>query len=71
MVKPLFKVSTPNEVITILKDHLNLEEITQNNVEEVNIKITLHRFLAEEIVTPNNLPGFNRSTNLRLTLERR
>ena len=62
MVKPLFKVSTPNEVITILKDHLNLEEITQNNVEEVDIKITLHRFLAEEIVAPDNLPGFNRST---------
>jgi len=62
MVKPLFKVSTPQEVITILKDHLNLEEITQNNVEEVDIKITLHRFLAEEIVAPDNLPGFNRST---------
>ena len=62
MVKPLFKVSTPQEVITILKDHLNLKEITQNNIEEVDIKITLHRFLAEEIVAPNNLPGFNRST---------
>lgn len=62
MVKPLFKVSTPNEVITILKDHLNLKEITQNNIEEADIKIVLHRFLAEEIVAPNNLPGFNRST---------
>ncbi len=62
MVKPLFKVSTPNEVITILKDHLNLKEITKNNIEEVDIKIALHRFLAEEIVAPDNLPGFNRST---------
>lgn len=62
MVKPLFKVSTPQEVITILKDHLDLKEITQNNIEEVDIKIALHRFLAEEIVAPNNLPGFNRST---------
>jgi len=62
MVKHLFKVSTPNEVITMLKDHLNLNEITQNNIEGVDIKIALHRFLAEEIVTPNNLPGFNRST---------
>jgi len=62
MVKPLFKVSTPQEVITILKDHLNLQEITQNNIEEVDIKIALHRFLAEEIVAPSNLPGFNRST---------
>ncbi|PKP54891.1 molybdopterin molybdenumtransferase MoeA, partial [Candidatus Atribacteria bacterium HGW-Atribacteria-1] len=62
MVKPLFKVSTPQEVITMLKDHLNLKEITQNNIEEVDIKITLHRFLAEEIVAPANLPGFNRST---------
>jgi molybdopterin molybdotransferase len=62
MVKPLFKVSTPNEVITILKDHLNLKETTKNNIEEVDIKIALHRFLAEEIVAPDNLPGFNRST---------
>lgn len=61
MVKPLFKVNTPNEVITMLKDHLRLKEITQNNIEEVNIKIALHRFLAEEIVAPANLPGFNRS----------
>jgi len=62
MVKPLFKVSTPQEVITMLKDYLNLKEITQNNIEEVDIKTTLHRFLAEEIVAPANLPGFNRST---------
>ena len=48
MVKPLFKVSTPQEVITMLKDYLNLKEITQNNIEEVDIKTTLHRFLAEE-----------------------
>lgn len=61
MVKPLFKVSTPNEVITILKDHLNLKEITENNIEEVDIKIALHRFLSEEIFAPANLPGFNRS----------
>ncbi|MBU4349556.1 molybdopterin molybdotransferase MoeA [bacterium] len=62
MAKPLFKVNTPNEVITMIKDHLNLKEITQNNIEEVDIKIALHRFLAEEIVAPANLPGFNRST---------
>jgi len=62
MAKPLFKVNTPQEVITMLKDHLNLKEITQNNIEEVDIKIASHRFLAEEIVAPNNLPGFNRST---------
>lgn len=61
MVKPLFKVSTPNEVITTLKDHLRLKEIIRNNIEEVNIKIALHRFLAEEIVASANLPGFNRS----------
>jgi len=46
----------------MLKDHLNLKEITQNNIEEADIKIALHRFLAEEIVAPVNLPGFNRST---------
>ena len=62
MVRPLFKVSTPQEVITMLEDYLNLKEITQNNIEEVDIKIALHRFLAEDIVAPANLPGFNRST---------
>jgi len=62
MVKPLFKVSTPQEVIMMLKDHLNLKELTQSNIEEVDIKTALHRFLAEEIVAPANLPGFNRST---------
>ena len=62
MVKPLFKVSTPQEVITMLKDHLNLKEITQSNIEEVDIKTALHRVLAEGIVAPANLPGFNRST---------
>ncbi len=62
MVKPLFKVSTPQEVITMLKNHLNLKEITQSNTEEADIKTALHRFLAEGIVAPANLPGFNRST---------
>jgi molybdopterin molybdotransferase len=62
MAKPLFKVSTPNEVITMLKGHLNLKEITQSNIEVVDIKTALHRILAEEIVATANLPGFNRST---------
>jgi len=62
MTKPLFKVSTPHEVIKMLKDHLNLKGITQNNIEEIDIKMALHRFLVEEIVAPVNLPGFNRST---------
>lgn len=62
MTRPLFNLSTPQEVIMMLKDHLNLKEIIQNNIEEVDIVIALHRFLAEEIVAPNDLPGFNRST---------
>ena len=62
MVKPLLKVSTPQEVMMELKNHLNLREIIQSNIEEVDIKTSLHRFLAEEIVARTNLPGFNRST---------
>jgi len=62
MVKPLFKVNTPHEVITMLKDHLNLKKITKSNIEVVDIKTILHRILAEEVVAPANLPGFNRST---------
>lgn len=62
MVKPLFKVSTPQEVIRELKKHLKLKEITKNNIEMVDIKNSLDRILAEEIVSPCNLPGFTRST---------
>ena len=62
MTKPLFKVSTPEEVIKVLKDHLDIQKIIQKNREIVNIKDSLHRILAEEIISPCNLPGFNRST---------
>lgn len=62
MTKPLFKVSTPEEAIKVLKDHLNIQKIIQKNREIVNIKDSLHRVLAEEIISPCNLPGFNRST---------
>ncbi|MHC2995832.1 MAG: molybdopterin molybdotransferase MoeA [Candidatus Atribacteria bacterium] len=62
MTKPLFKVSTPEEAIKALKDHLDIQKIIQKNREIVNIKDSLHRVLAEEIISPCNLPGFNRST---------
>lgn len=62
MKKPLFKVSTPEEVIKVLKDHLDIQKIIQKNREIVNIKDSLHRVLAEEIISPCNLPGFNRSS---------
>lgn len=62
MTKPLFKVSTPEEVIKVLKDHLDIQKIIQKNREIVNIKDSLRRVLAEEIISPCNLPGFNRST---------
>ncbi|HDK26362.1 MAG TPA: molybdopterin molybdenumtransferase MoeA [Candidatus Atribacteria bacterium] len=62
MAKPLFKVRTPQEVIKELKDHLNLRDILKNNIEDTNIKDSLGKVLAEEIVSPCNLPGFIRST---------
>ncbi len=62
MTKPLFKVSTPEEAIKVLKDHLDIQKIIQKNREIVNIKDSLHRILAEEIISPCNIPGFNRST---------
>ncbi|HEC92827.1 MAG TPA: molybdopterin molybdenumtransferase MoeA, partial [Candidatus Atribacteria bacterium] len=61
MAKPLFKVRTPQEVIKELKDHLNLKDILKNNIEETNIEDSLGKVLAEEIVSPCNLPGFIRS----------
>lgn len=62
MTKPLFKVSTSEEAIKVLKDHLDIQKIIQKNREIVNIKDSLHRILAEGIISPCNLPGFNRST---------
>jgi len=62
LVRPLFEVSTPEEVIKLLKNNLNLKKIIQNNKEVINIKNALHRILSKEIVAPANLPGFNRST---------
>ena len=62
MAKPLFKVRTPQEVIKELNDHLNLRDILKNNIEDTNIKDSLGKVLAEEIVSPCNLPGFIRST---------
>jgi molybdopterin molybdotransferase len=62
MVKPLFKVSTPQEVIKTIKNHLDICKILKKNREIVNIKDSLYRVLVEEIISPGNLPGFNRST---------
>ncbi len=62
MAKSLFKVSTPQKVIRELKNHLNLKEIIKNNIEIIDIKDSLDRVLAEEIISPCNLPGFTRST---------
>ncbi len=62
MVKPLFKVSTPQEVIKTIKNHLDIGKILKKNREIVNIKDSLYRVLVEEIISPGNLPGFNRST---------
>jgi len=62
LVSPLFEVSTPEEVIKLLKNNLNFKKIIQNNKEVINIKNALHRILSKEIIAPANLPGFNRST---------
>lgn len=62
MTKLLFKVSTPEEVIKVLKENLDIQKIIQKNQEIVNIKDSLQRILAEEIISPCNLPGFSRST---------
>jgi len=62
LVRPLFKVSTPEEVIKLLRNNLNFKKIIQNNKEVINIKNALYRMLSKEIIVPDNLPGFNRST---------
>ncbi len=62
MPRPLFKVCPPDEVICLLRKHLNLKEITGNRMETVSIKASLDRILAEDVVSPLNLPGFTRST---------
>jgi len=61
LVRPLFKVSTPEEVVKLLKNNLNFKKIIQNNKKIIDIKNALHRILSKEVIVPANLPGFNRS----------
>lgn len=61
MVRPLFKVSTPEEVVKLLKNNLNFKKIIQNNKKIIDIKNALYRILSKEVIVPANLPGFNRS----------
>ncbi|MEA1939074.1 MAG: gephyrin-like molybdotransferase Glp [Candidatus Caldatribacteriota bacterium] len=62
LVRPLFKVSTPEEVIKLLKNNLYFKKIIQNDKEVIDIIDALYRILSKEIIVTDNLPGFNRST---------
>ncbi len=52
-----FKVKTPSEVQKLIK-----ELVKPLPSETINIQNGLKRVLAEDIISPVNLPGFNRST---------
>ncbi len=62
MVKDLFQVNTLERVIQLLRDNIDWPEIWQNRWEEIDIQDALGRVLAEEVISPLNLPGFIRAT---------
>lgn len=55
-MKGFFIVKTPSEIYQLMDNFPSLD------TEVVEIKETLHRIVAEDILSPINLPDFNRST---------
>lgn len=62
MAKDLFQLNTLERVIQLLRDNIDWPEVWQNRQEEINFQDALGRVLAEEVISPLNLPGFIRAT---------
>lgn len=56
---PLFDAKTVSEAINVLKKHIKKDVL---EIEEVNLLSALGRVLAEDVISPEDIPGFNRST---------
>ncbi len=61
MVQPLFKVMTAEEALQLFRRSFNFDQFFMNRAEQVNLLDSYGRILAEDVVSGEDLPGFNRS----------
>ncbi|MDD2353070.1 MAG: molybdopterin molybdotransferase MoeA [Atribacterota bacterium] len=62
MFQPLFKVITIEESIKIFRESFDFDTFFQNRKQKIELNQAFTRVLAEDIVSRENIPGFNRST---------
>jgi molybdopterin molybdotransferase len=62
MVEPLFKVRTIEESLKIFRQSFDFATFFENRAEQIELIHAYGRVLAEDIVSAENIPGFNRST---------
>ena len=62
MVKPLFKVVTIEESLRIFRQSFDFKHFFDNRDEQIDLLHAYGRVLAENIVSGEDIPGFNRST---------
>ena len=62
MFQPLFKVITIEESIKIFRESFDFNTFFQNRTQKIELNQAFTRVLAEDIVSRENIPGFNRST---------
>ncbi|HKK83234.1 MAG TPA: molybdopterin molybdenumtransferase MoeA, partial [Atribacterota bacterium] len=62
MIQPLFKVITIEESLKIFRQSFDFSAFFKNREEQIELIHACGRVLAENIVSAENIPGFNRST---------
>ncbi|MDD4896399.1 MAG: molybdopterin molybdotransferase MoeA [Atribacterota bacterium] len=62
MVQPLFKVTTIEESLKIFRQSFDFATFFKNRDEQIDLIHAYGRVLAENVISTENIPGFNRST---------
>jgi molybdopterin molybdotransferase len=62
MIQPLFKVITIEESLKIFRQSFDFAKFFQKREQQIKLIHAYERVLAENVVSAENIPGFNRST---------
>ncbi len=62
MTDLLFKVRTLEEGLQLFRQHFDYEHFLSHRKEEIDLLHASRRVLAEDIISQENIPGFNRAT---------
>jgi molybdopterin molybdotransferase len=62
MTEPLFKVITVEEALQLFRQHFDYEHFFAHRKEEIDLFHASRRVLADDIISKENIPGFNRAT---------